>query len=707
MSPRIPPLRQPRAWLWVALVMLVGGLLWALVYFAARYEADQEQAKLESDLALSASQVRAGFARTLQTVGALGARHAPWVGDADAARLATQEWRAAFANHREWTRVEWLSADHVLLNAVESDYWTQAAAGIRSARYAADAAGLCSAAWRLSAAQVSASYFAAVPSGGGVEVVDVCLAFAPRQVSDLSPSQPAGYVLLTLAMKPMLAGWIAPELTRDSSVAFTEADGTRLALHGESRSASRRFVASQLVDWGGQPVVLRMERGRPAADLFPNLLTALVMGMSLALIAVIALLGRDTRRRQRAEADLAQAFAMRKAMEDSLITGMRARDLQGKVTYINPAFCVMVGYSAEEILRGSLDAQSKPLVPYLPPYWPSESVAEYRERQAQRFSEGAVAHEGYESVFMRKDGTLVPVQVFESPLIDARGVQTGWMSTVLDMSAQRAAEADLRATQDRLQEAARLATMGEMASLVSHELNQPLAAIASYATGAMNVIATNAHQSPASAQKDSKLAAKAPLEVPTGMVSEALQRIAQQAERAGRVIRSVNDFVRQRPRLREAVDLHTLLDGLLPLVALQARAAGVQVLLECPQGSWAQCDRTMVEQVVLNLARNAVQAMDKPEIGRRELHLSVARTQNNWWLMRVADTGCGIPHDIAQQMFAPFFTTKADGLGLGLSLCRTVVEQHGGVLSTEAHAGGGTVFSFTLPPAAAAQNAPP
>jgi two-component system sensor histidine kinase DctS len=123
------------------------------------------------------------------------------------------------------------------------------------------------------------------------------------------------------------------------------------------------------------------------------------------------------------------------------------------------------------------------------PYWPPELADEYQQRQAIRLAgQHAPPREGFESVFMRKDGSRFPVLIIEAPLINASGVQTGWMSAFLDISEQRRVEELSRASQDRLQATARLATVGEMASLLSHELNQPLAAISSYATGSMNLL---------------------------------------------------------------------------------------------------------------------------------------------------------------------------------------------------------------------------
>ena len=294
---------------------------------------------------------------------------------------------------------------------------------------------------------------------------------------------------------------------------------------------------------------------------------------------------------------------------------------------------------------------------------------------------------------MRKDGTRFPVLVIEAPLITAQGFHTGWMSAVIDVSEQRRIEELSRASQERLQATARLATMGEMASLLSHELNQPLAAISSYATGSINLLRDRQQAIPggagAWAESDE-------------MLQTAVRRIAEQAERAGRVIKSVHDFVRRRDQARERVRPQDLLDAIMPLVILQARKLDVYVRTVVPADLPAlHCDRTMVEQVLLNLVRNGMQAMDHPDTSPRELLIQVRRgaasTRGGWLEFSVTDHGAGISEDVARQLFTPFFTTKPEGMGLGLSLCRTVVEQHGGALQYAAQLPQGTVFTFTLP----------
>ena len=156
--------------------------------------------------------------------------------------------------------------------------------------------------------------------------------------------------------------------------------------------------------------------------------------------------------------------------------------------------------------------------------------------------------------------------------------------------------------------------------------------------------------------------------------------------------------MRRREQAREAVSTTVLVDAVMPLVRLQARKSGTRIEVEQPTPApRVMADRTMVEQVLLNLTRNGIQAMEggdtPPE--RRVLHIRVRAVNADWVEFAVVDAGPGIPPDVAQRLFTPFFTTRSEGMGLGLSLCRTVVEQHGGALDFDTGSGG-TRFRFTL-----------
>ena len=647
--------------LWALLVLLVAGLLAALIWLAGRYETSQVQARLERDAGDASNDIRSALTRNVQTLQALHSSNpapAAWAREA----------QSLLREHREWMRLEWRDAQLRIVAGADTAFRPPVFERLGRTASQSDLALACAAARRLTGPAYSTSYFVPQVDGLGIEVMELCLPQA-------TAGQVTGYVVATYALGEILDNLIAPQLAHSHDISFTEADGTRLALRGTTRRGSHVFTAQQLLDLPGNTLVLRMDSWRAAPQLFPNVLTAILTAMAIALLLVLWLLGQDTQRRLRAERDLADALAFRKAMEDSLVTGLRARDLQGRTTYVNPAFCDMVGFPADELLGKGVPA----------PYWPPEFADEYAQRQERRLSgRHRPPREGFESVFMRKDGTRFPVLVIEAPLINHHGVQTGWMSAFLDLSEQRRVEEISRASQERLQATARLATVGEMASLLSHELNQPLAAISSYATGSLNVL-----------QAQGQSAGAGDL----GDIEVAMQRIAEQAERAGKVIKSVHDFVRRRDKEREPVAPGVLVDAVMPLVALQARKLGVRVETRIDASLPAVlCDRTMVEQVLLNLARNAMQAMDEAHVADPSLVIEARKAAGAGWLeFSVADVGPGIPDSVQERLFTPFFTTKSEGMGLGLSLCRTVVEQHGGFLAFEPHRPAGTIFRFTLP----------
>ena len=648
------------------LVVLVAGMLIMMVWLAGRYEASQVQDKLDRDAAQAVVEIRAGLNRNLQDLQAVNALHS-----------TPEQWSVRVAEmlqvRRELLRVEWRDAEMRILRFAETPYraieWES---GSREESFS-NAVTACANAKRTSSSTYSSSYFQILGEAMGVELMDVCL----PQMED---GQLKGFMVGTYSLQNILLTQLSKNLTQSQEVSFTEPDGTRLALVGAAWRGSRVFTSQQLLDLPGNTMVLRMDSWHRAPSVFPNVMTATVTGMAIALASVVVILVRDNRRRLRAERDLGDAFAFRKAMEDSLITGLRARDLQGRISYVNPAFCAMVGFSAEELLGQSFA-----------PYWPPELAEEYVRRQARRLA-GAIpaAREGHESVFMRKDGTRFPVLIFEAPLINAQGQQTGWMSAFIDITEQRRMEELSRASHERLQATARLATVGEMASLLSHELTQPLMAMSSYANGSLNMLR---HDGDLALLDHSMLVQR------LQDLQSAMQRIAFQADRAGKVIKSVRDFVRRRSQTHEVISAHDLLEAVMPLVRLQASKLGVQVQVEVePRLPPIVCDTTMIEQVLLNLARNAMQAMEGVEAPQRRLTIQALWSEASQRVVfAVEDQGSGIPAEVAQQLFTPFFTTKHEGMGLGLSMCRTVLEQHGGELRHQANVPRGTVFTFSLP----------
>ncbi|MDN3918818.1 PAS domain-containing sensor histidine kinase [Roseateles violae] len=653
-----------RALLWVVLVALLLVAQVLLVALTLSYEAARAQEHVEQVAAEVAARAKQIAGRDLQGIQGLlweDPQRPRWRDDA--AELLRRT--------KPLLRIEYRDADRRVVYAVGSPYVSPLFQRIGRDQMQLETELACVAALRQGAQLYSRSYFVPMAGGDGLEVADLCL---PQSRS----GEVTAFVVATVGLRQLLEESTSPDLARGHELSFIEGDGTRLARAGLTRGAGF-YQAERLVDLPGLALQLRVDSAQGQPRLIPNLATALVLGLSLALFAVVILLARDWRRRAFAEQKLAEALAFRQAMENSLITGLRARDMAGNISYVNPAFCSMVGFRQDQLLGQNT-----------PPYWPPEFVDEYRKRHRDRSARwqndnkpgGNDPRQGFETVFMRKNGERFPVLIFEAPLLDAQGRQTGWMSAVLDVSDQRRMEELSRQQQERLQATARLATVGEMASLLSHELNQPLSAIASYATAALNLLAREADdpQTP-------------------DMVRQATARIAEQAERAGRVIKSVHDFVRRRDQAREVIGVDRLFDAVLPLVRLQARKSGTRLEVELPQPApRVRCDRTMVEQVLLNLTRNGIQAMEAavPQ-EQRVLTLRVQQNSPRWVGFSVLDRGPGIAPEVGRQLFTPFFTTRSEGMGLGLSLCRTVVEQHGGAMDFVNHEAGGCEFRFTLP----------
>ncbi|WP_395702923.1 sensor histidine kinase [Aquabacterium sp.] len=667
-SPDRPGRRLPRALLWAALVALLLVAQTLLVALTISYESTRAQERTDEAATQAAAEIRQRAQAMLQSLQALHRR----AGE-------SLEWRmeaeTLMRNYREMVRIERRDQQLHTVAALDTPLREPFFSRWPRAEMELETEVACAAARRTMTPTFSRSQFVPQPGGMGVEMVDICV---PLQEA----GQLVGYGVASIVLATLLEETRHSEWARSVEVSFVEADGTRLARAGAVRGAGV-YVAERVVDLAGTSLQLRVDAAQRRPSLIPNITTALVLGLSIGLFGVVLLLVRDGRRRARAEAALGEALAFRRAMEDSLITGLRARDRHGHIVYVNPAFCHMVGFTAPELQEAET-----------PPYWPPEQVSTYRARQAERLDPGhEVSREGYETVFMRKNGERFPVMVYEAPLVDRTGKHAGWMGAVVDLSAQRKVEDLSRQQQERLQATARLASVGEMASLLSHELNQPLAAIASYATGSLNML-------------------ESPDADTLPMLQQGLLRIAEQAERAGRVIKSVHDFVRRRHQAHEVIAADALIDSVLPLVRLQARKSGARIELDIAQPApRVKIDRTMVEQVLLNLARNGLQAMERDTpLERRVLTLRVQPVQQRWAAFSVVDAGPGIPAEVGQKLFTPFFTTRDEGMGLGLSLCRTVVEQHGGAIDFEnlprqPDGSGGTVFRFTLP-LAVARHAP-
>lgn len=408
-----------------------------------------------------------------------------------------------------------------------------------------------------------------------------------------------------------------------------------------------------------------------AYDRSPAVGNAALLGaiIALAAFAILALLvvRRNAVSRRRAEERLRAEMAFRRSMEESLTVGLRAKDHSGRILYVNAAFCHLVGLPA-----GDLIGRGPPQ-----PYWSPDGMEDTLARQ-RRLAEGPALPQSFESRFRRADGTDIDVQVYEAPLIDAQGRHQGWMGSVIDITAAKRAARLARAQDESLARTARLVTLGEMASTLAHELNQPLGAIASYAAGGLNLIAAGR------AEPDT--------------IRTTFEKLAAQSRRAGLIIRRIQDFVKKREPHFFPLDLGDIAGEAMALLAADAREMRVSLRLEAPAGPLpaVMADRILIEQVLVNLIRNGVEAMaDGPRTGdsltvRIGLEPEAIR-------LDVADRGPGIPPDLADRLFQPFTSTKAQGMGMGLNICRSIIELHHGGISHRPNPDGGTIFTLRLP----------
>lgn len=274
----------------------------------------------------------------------------------------------------------------------------------------------------------------------------------------------------------------------------------------------------------------------------------------------------------------------------------------------------------------------------------------------------------------RKDGSTFPMELSVGEMIS--GQQRFFTGFVRDLSERQQTERRLQELQSELVHISRLTAMGEMASALAHELNQPLSAMANYLKGSSRLLAAEP--------------------VPRERLQDAIEKAGEQALRAGEIIRRLRDFVARGETERRLESLPKLIEEAAALALVGAKEHGVRVLFRFSPGiDMVLADKVQIQQVVLNLIRNALEAMDGAT--KKILNVCIDPAADDLARVTVADSGSGISPDIADQLFQPFVTTKRTGMGVGLSISRTIIEAHGGRIWIEENRGGGTRFCFTLP----------
>jgi two-component system sensor kinase FixL len=366
-----------------------------------------------------------------------------------------------------------------------------------------------------------------------------------------------------------------------------------------------------------------------------------------------------------AEGAVANAAHM-KSILDTVPDAMIVIDERGIMQSFSVAAERLFGFSAAEAIGQNV----KILMPA--PY--RQAHDGYLERY-KLTGERRIIGIGRVVVGERKDGSTFPLELAVGEV--KTGQRRFFTGFIRDLTERQETEARLQELQSELVHVSRLTAMGEMASALAHELNQPLSAIANYMKGSRRILEDSSDERGA-------------------ILREAMEKAGEQALRAGQVIRRLRDFVARGDSERRVEDVRKLVEEASALALVGIRDKGVRVRFDFdPRVNSVLADKVQIQQVLLNLMRNAIEAMEESE--RRELLVSVAPAPDNMIEISVADSGTGISPDIGAQLFQPFITTKRQGMGVGLSISRTIVEAHGGAISPRPNPGGGTIFSFTLP----------
>jgi two-component system, LuxR family, sensor kinase FixL len=440
---------------------------------------------------------------------------------------------------------------------------------------------------------------------------------------------------------------------------FTAAEAVGQVSHRLLRTefpASLEEVDRELLEhdeWTGE---LR-HRGRDGQDIFVVSHQSLRRDKDGA-TPLVTEVNNDITEERRGREDRTYLASIVESSEDAIV----GKTLDGIVTAWNQAAEAMFGYTAAEMVGTPI------IVLHPPDRLHEESMILERLRRGERLRH-------YETVRLRKDGSEIAVSLTVSPILSPTGTIIGASKIVRDITQERRSQSRIDELQAELVHVARLSTMGQMASAIAHELNQPLTAVGNYASALNRLLATE------DANPD--------------RVRDIAERIRQQTTRAGEVIRRLRDHVAKRTTTWRQEDVNAVVREAGELGLVGTRHQGVLTIFRLDDTiGTALIDRIQIGQVIINLVRNAVEAMAASK--SRELIVATQPAVGAVEIV-VTDSGPGIAPEVVDRLFQPFVTTKAAGLGLGLSICREIVETHGGKLTASPGATGGTVFTVRLP----------
>jgi two-component system sensor kinase FixL len=366
--------------------------------------------------------------------------------------------------------------------------------------------------------------------------------------------------------------------------------------------------------------------------------------------------------------------ALLRAILETSPDGLITIDEDGAIQSFNPAAERMFGYDAAEVIGRNVSC----LMPS-----PSREQHDGYLARFLRTGEKRIIGIGREVLGQRKDGTVFPHELTVAEVKAAgRRFFAGFLR---DVSARQESEQRLQDLQAELVHVARLSAMGEMASALAHELNQPLTAIINYAQTARGLVE------------------RRPGEGNGGLVS-LLKKTVKQADRAGQIIRRLRQFIAKGETDRALEDINAVVEEASALALVGAKGKGIAARRVLGEGlPPVLLDKIQIHQVITNLIRNSVDALDG--VKRREIVISTRHAGQDLIEIAIADTGPGLAPEVADRLFQPFVTTKAAGLGIGLSICRSIIDAHGGRLFASDNPGGGVVFHVHLPTASGERGA--
>lgn len=395
----------------------------------------------------------------------------------------------------------------------------------------------------------------------------------------------------------------------------------------------------------------------------------LIAGVMALGAAGSVLLRREMKQVSSAVHSAQSEAAWRQAMEDSALVGLRARDKDGRILYVNKTLCEMVGYSADELVG---------LIPPLP-FWPADAVDALMARNMDTLA-GVAPSTGFTTRWIHKAGYAVDVEIFESPLRNGRREHIGWMGSIINIGERRRLEEKEKQHTEALMQHARLNDLGLLASELAHELNQPLATVMGYSAGLEKALGKQG--------------------VSTDLILAA-QKVQVHARKAGSIVNWIREQASRTTPIKSPHAMSSIVQEVRGRTERQQAFRGIQidshVAVDLPL---IVMDRIGMEQVLWNLLKNAADAMAETK-GDRTIEVGVMPDELEGGRLQcvkvsVADRGPGLGGKSIDEMCAAFYSTKTKGMGLGLGICRSIIEAHGGELQALEREGGGAVISFSL-----------